>query len=224
MSRHGNGPRPRGKHRVETPTRSPGLLPLVRLSNPAPLHETLLPSEKISSLLCPHNPPAVLRECPPSDGPVPAQQLTLWSSSEPLIQMPSTIGEDLSVDRRSRYVSALFPPTLSPSLNLSPSVHVSSSHYGYPNGLPSLPPPMPDRSYSYHHISNDSSYYDPRVPRQLPDHRQQQYHVPSIPNHIDPIDSFVSLPLLFDCAYSRTLTQQSTVPYGSGEKPGTFPF
>ncbi|KAF9653199.1 hypothetical protein BDM02DRAFT_2144413 [Thelephora ganbajun] len=93
-------------------------------------------------------------------------------ATEPLIQIPSTIGEDLSVDRRA-------------------SVDVSSSQYAYPNGLPSLPPSMPDRSYSYHHISNNS-YYDPRVPRQLPDHRQHQYHhhVPSIPNHIDPIDSF----------------------------------
>ena len=161
-----------------------------------------------------------------SCGPTPAQQLTLRSSSEPLIQMPSTIGEDLSVDRRSRHVLVSFPPTLSPSLILFHSVHVSSSQYAYPNGLPSLPPSMPDRSYSYHHISNDSSYYDPRVPRQLPDHRQQQYHhhVPSIPNHIDPIDSFVSLPLLSACVYSRALTLQSTVSYGSGEKPGTFPF
>ena len=86
---------------------------------------------------------------------------------------------------------------------------------------------MPDRSYSYHHISNNNnSYYDPRAPRQLPDHRQQQYHhhVPSIPNHIDPIDSFVSRPLLLACVYSHALTLQSTVPYGSGEKPGTFPF
>lgn len=85
---------------------------------------------------------------------------------------------------------------------------------------------MPERSYSYHHIPNNNSYYDPRVPRQLPDHRQQQYHhhVPSIPNHIDPIDSFVSFCLLLACVYSPPLTLQSTVSYGSGEKPGTFPF
>ena len=85
---------------------------------------------------------------------------------------------------------------------------------------------MPDRPYSYHHIPNNSSYYDPRVPRQLPDHRQHQYHhhVPSISNHIDPIDSFVSLPILLACDYSHALTLQSTVSYGSGEKSGTFPF
>lgn len=91
----------------------------------------------------------------------------------------------------------LFHPTLPPWLTWLPSVHVSSQ-YAYPNGLPSLTPPVSDRSYSYHHLPNNNSYYDPRVPRQLPDPRQQQYHhhVPSITNHIDPIDSFVSLPLV----------------------------
>jgi len=201
-----------------------GLLLPVRLSNPVPQHETPPPSARISSLLYPHNLPAVLRESSLAWARSSGSRLTLWSSSEPLIQIPSSIGEDLSVDRRARYVSVMFPPTLSSSPILFPSVHVSSQ-YAYPSGLPSLAPSMPDRSYSYHHISNSNSYYDPRVPRQLPDHRQQQYHhVPSISNHIDPIDSFVSPPLFPTYIHSCALTLQSAVPYGSGEKPGTFPF
>ena len=93
-------------------------------------------------------------------------------------------------------------------------MHVSPQ-YAYPNGLPSLTPSVSDRPYSYHHLPNNNSYYDPRVPRQLPDPRQQQYHhhVPSITNHIDPIDSFVSLPLL--CVLFIAFTRAYSAVYSS---------
>src|SRR5207237_942039 len=90
------------------PTRLRGPLLLARLSNPVPRHEMPPPSERISSLPCLHNLLVVLREFFAHVGPSSSNRLTHWSPSEPLIQIPSTIGEDLSVDRRARYISVRF--------------------------------------------------------------------------------------------------------------------
>jgi hypothetical protein len=54
--------------------------------------------------------------------------LTLWSSSEPSIQMPSTIGEDLSVDRRSRCDLVLSVPRSSRRVNSRFSACTSHPH------------------------------------------------------------------------------------------------
>jgi len=87
-------------------------------------------------------------------------------ATEPILNLPTMNGEGHS-DRR-------------------PSAPLVPHQYSYPHGLPALPP-MPDRSYTYHQAGQ---YYDPRAPRQLPDHRTQYQMPHSIPGHIDPIEPF----------------------------------